>query len=124
MELYQRLEQIVVKLRPAFSREAPFEWFVLLLWGVLLTTQPPAVTSYLNALGLGEAYYHQALHWFASSALRIDDLCYRWGRWLSGHPKNRPLKEQRVYVGDGIKVSKEGRKMPGVGEYQKVWKSL
>ncbi len=62
MELYQRLEQILVKLRPAFSREAPFEWFVLLLWGVLLTTQPPAVTSYtLNGLKL--------------------DFCYRFGLW-------------------------------------------
>ncbi|MEM8804429.1 MAG: hypothetical protein AAGF01_00050 [Cyanobacteria bacterium P01_G01_bin.38] len=114
MELYERLEQIIVKLRPAFSREAPFEWFVILLWGVLLTTQPAAVTSYLNAVGLGESFYHRALHWFSSSAFRIDDLCYRWGRWLREHPQTRRLKGQRVYVGDGIKVSKEGRKMPGV----------
>ncbi|MEO1353164.1 MAG: transposase [Cyanobacteria bacterium J06635_15] len=114
MELYQRLEQIIVKLRPGFSREAPFEWFVILLWGVLLTTQPAAVTSYLNAVGLGESYYHQALHWFSSSAFSIDDLCYRWGSWLREHAQARRLKGQRVYVGDGIKVSKEGRKMPGV----------
>ena len=57
MELHQRLEQILGALRPAFSREATFRWFVLLVWGVLLNTQPPAVTSYLNALGLGEVYY-------------------------------------------------------------------
>ena len=114
MELYQRIEQIIVKLRPAFSRETPFEWFVLLLWGVLLTTQPPAVTSYLNALGLSEGYYHQALHWFHSSAFSIDDLCDRWGRWLRTHPNTHRLKGQPVYVGDGIKVGKEGRKMPGV----------
>ena len=38
----------------------------------------------------------------------------RWGRWLGEHPNTRRLKGQRVYVGDGIKVSKEGRKMPGV----------
>ena len=114
MELYQRLEQIIVKLRPTFSREVPFEWFVLLLWGVLLSNQPPAVTSYLNAVGLGEGYYHQALHWFSSSAFSIDDLCYRWGDWLREHSQVRRLKGQRVYVGDGIKVSKEGRKMPGV----------
>jgi hypothetical protein len=57
MELHQRLEQILVKLRPVFSREATFEWFLLLLlWGVLLNTQAPGVTSYLNALGLGEGY--------------------------------------------------------------------
>jgi hypothetical protein len=31
MELYERLEQILGELRPAFSREATFRWFVLLL---------------------------------------------------------------------------------------------
>ena len=114
MELYERLEQILVKLRPAFSREASFEWFVLLLWGVLLTPQPAGVTSYVNGVGLSEGYYHQALHWFHSSAFSINELCYRWGRWLRGHPYTYRLRGQLVYVGDGIKAAKEGRKMPGV----------
>ncbi len=114
MELYEHLEQIIVKLRPAFSREASFEWFVLLLWGLLLTTQPATVTSYVNGIGLSEGYYHQALHWFHSSAFSIDELCYRWGCWLRRHPHTHCLRGQLVYVGDGIKVSKEGRKMPGV----------
>jgi hypothetical protein len=69
MELYKRIEQILRQLRLAFGREATFNWFVLLLWGVLLNTQPAAVTSYLNAVGLSEGYYHQALHWFASGAM-------------------------------------------------------
>ncbi len=113
-ELYQRLEQIMVQFRPVFRREATFEWFVLLLWGILLSRQPPAVTSYLNALGLGERYYHQALHWFNSSAFSVDTLCDSWGEWLKKHVACHRLKGQRVYVGDGIKVGKEGRKMPGV----------
>jgi hypothetical protein len=114
MELYSRLEQVMLEMRPAFTRENTFEWFVLLLWGALLTTQPPAVTSYLNGLGLSERYYHQALHWFNSSAFRIEALCYQWSQWLEQHPKTHQLKGQRVYVGDGIKVAKEGLKMPGV----------
>ena len=97
-----------------FRREASFKWFVLLLWGILLSTQPPAVTSYLNALGLGEGYYHQALHWFNSSAFSVDALCDSWAEWLKKHSAAHRLKGQRVYVGDGIKVGKEGRKMPGV----------
>ena len=113
-KLYQRLEQIMVEFRPVFRREATFEWFVLLLWGILLNRQPPAVTSYLNALGLGEGYYHQALHWFKSSAFNVDSLCHCWGEWLKKHSAIHQLKGQRVYVGDGIKVGKEGRKMPGV----------
>jgi hypothetical protein len=114
MKLYERIEQIMQQLRPVFSREATFEWFCLLVWGVLLTTQAPAVTSYLNALGLSEAYYHQALHWFHSSAFRVDELCQTWGEWLSQHRQVERLEEQRVYVGNGIKVGKEGRRMPGV----------
>jgi len=114
MELHERIEQILVALRPAFRRSATFEWFVLLLWGTLLTTQAPAVTSYVNALGLEERYYQQALHWFHSPGFEIDGLCARWSAWLGQHPGCQRLQGHRVYVGDGIKVSKEGRKMPGV----------
>lgn len=114
MKLYQRIEQILRQFRPVFRREATFEWFVLLFWGVVLSTQPPAVTSYLNALGLGEGYYHQALHWFHSSAFCVDQLCQVWAKWLSEHPFVNRLQGERLYVGDGIKVGKEGRKMPGV----------
>ncbi len=114
MELYERIEQIVSQLRPAFSRAVPYEWFILLLWGVLLNGQPAAVTSYMNGLGLSEVYYGQALHWFHSRAFSINRLGQHWGAWLAAHPQTKRLNGQRVYVGDGIKVSKEGRKMPGV----------
>ena len=50
------------------------QWFVILLWGIVVSTQPPAITSYLNALGLGPEYYGQALHGFHSSGFRIDGL--------------------------------------------------
>jgi hypothetical protein len=114
MDLYERLEQIILELRPAFSREASFRWFVLLLWGTLLTTQPPAVTSYVNALGLSQAYYCQSLHWFHSTSFSINVLCSYWSHWLGQHPQTHRLRQQLVYIGDGIKVGKEGRKMPGV----------
>mgnify|MGYP001050638553 CR=1 FL=1 len=114
MELCQRWEQILCALRPAFRREKTFEWFVVLIWGLLLSTAPPAVTSYVNAVGLSEQYYAQALHWFHGTAFGVDELCVQWGRWLQGHPQCLRLRGQRVYIGDGIKVSKEGRRMPGV----------
>jgi hypothetical protein len=48
MALYHRVEQILAALRPVFRRQATFEWFVFLLWGVLLASQPPAITSYTS----------------------------------------------------------------------------
>ncbi|WP_017324075.1 hypothetical protein [Synechococcus sp. PCC 7336] len=85
MELYRRIEQILAELRSVFSRQATFEWFVLLMWGILLSSQAPAITSYLNMLGVGEKYYHQALHLFHSSAWSVEALCQKWGNWLLGH---------------------------------------
>jgi hypothetical protein len=114
MALYQRVEQILEALRPVFRRQAAFEWFVLFVWGVVLSQQPAAITSYLNAIGLGAGYYHQALHWFHSQAWRVADLCQCWGQWVARHPNVHRLQGQLVYVGDGIKVGKEGNKMPGV----------
>jgi len=84
------------------------------MWGVLLNSQPPAVTSYLNAIGLTEGYYHQALHWFNSKGFSAQKLSVQWSKWLSHHENAYRIRGQRVYVGDGIKVGKEGRKMPGV----------
>jgi len=89
-------------------------WFVLLMWGVLLCSMAPAVTSYLNAVGLSEYYYHQALHWFHSQAWSVVKLSQTWQQWLSKHPNLHRLKGKPVYVGDGIKINKEGRKMPAV----------
>ncbi|MCL2927323.1 MAG: hypothetical protein MGG37_04650 [Trichodesmium sp. MAG_R01] len=37
-----------------------------------------------------------------------------WHKWLITHPKVYRLRGQLVYLGDGIKVGKEGRKMPAV----------
>ena len=114
MDLYQRVEQILTALRPVFRRQATFQWFVLLLWGMLLADQAPAVTSYLNVLGLSESHYHRALHWFHSRAWQVGDLWQHWGEWLAAHRYTQRLQGQLVDVGDGIKVAKEGRKMPGV----------
>ncbi|ASC71903.1 hypothetical protein XM38_028570 [Halomicronema hongdechloris C2206] len=114
MELCQRWEQILCALRPVFKREKTFDWFVLLMWGVLLSTAPPAVTSYVNGLGLGERYYAQVLHWFHATAFSVEVLCAHWSNWLQAHPHCLRLRGQRVYIGDGIKVNKEGRRMPGV----------
>ena len=114
MQLCQRLEQILNNLRPAFSREATFQWFILLVWGVVLNSQPSAITSYVNAIGWTESYYNQALHWFDSKAFSVEGLTLQWSKWLSQHESLYRIKGKRVYVGDGIKVGKEGRKMPGV----------
>ncbi|WP_124144790.1 hypothetical protein [Okeania hirsuta] len=59
MHIIRRIEQILIDLRPVFSRDATYEWFVILIWGILLCSQHRAVTSDLNAVGLTQNYYTQ-----------------------------------------------------------------
>jgi hypothetical protein len=83
-----------------------------MVWGILLCNRSPAITSYLNAVGLSEYYYDHALHWFHAKSWSAKALSDRWHQWLSSHQNVKRLKGQPVYIGDGIKVPKEGRKMP------------
>ena len=80
----------------------------------MLFIKSKCTTAYLNAVGLTQHYYTQALHWFHSKAWSVPKLSLPWHEWLVTHPKVHRLKGQPVYVGDGIKVSKEGKKMPAV----------
>ena len=114
MHIQGRIEEILRNLRPVFSRHGTFEWFVIIIWGIMLCIQSPAITSYLNAVGLSQHYYNQALHWFHSRAWSVERLSVAWHEWLLAHKAVYRLKGKPVYVGDGIKVSKEGRKMPAV----------
>ena len=114
MHIIRRIEQILTNLRPVFSRHATYEWFVILIWGILLCSQHRAVTSYLNAVGVTQNYYTQALHMCHSKGISVQKSSIGWHKWLITHPKVYRLRGQPVYLGDGIKVGKEGRKMPAV----------
>ena len=52
--------------------------------------------------------------WFHSQSWSVVKLSETWGQWLGEHKNLHRLQGKLVYVGDGIKVSKEGRKMPAV----------
>ena len=112
MDLVERVEQILQELRPVFSRQAAFMWFVLVFWGIVLVDREPALTSYLNAIGLGEQYYHHVVQWFQASSWSASGLSQRWSQWLVGHGQAKRLQGRLVYIGDSIKVMKAGSKMP------------
>jgi hypothetical protein len=73
------------------------------------------VTSIVRALGLVPACYDRLLDFFHSPALDLDKLTRLWrGLVFRAHPGILRVRGKPVLVGDGIKVAKSGRKMPGV----------
>ena len=73
------------------------------------------VTSIVRALGLRPDCYDRLLDFFHRPSLNLDKLTRAWRTLVFRvHPGIHRVGGRPVLVGDGIKIAKSGRKMPGV----------
>ena len=69
---------IVIQLRPAFSRSSTFLWFIASLAAVCVRPDLRGVTSFVRALGLQRRCYERFLDFFHSSAVKLPALRASW----------------------------------------------
>ncbi len=106
---------LVCQLRPACARKRTFLWMAVCLAGMTVRTELLGVTSIVRALGLESACYDRLLDFFHSPALELNNLTRHWCALIFRlHPGIVCVNGRVVLVGDGLKVAKAGRKMPGV----------
>ena len=106
---------LVCELRSACARTRTFLWMATCLAGMTVRGDLMGVTSIVRALGLLPACYDRLLDFFHSPALDLDKLTRLWRSLVFRvHPGILRVGGKPVLVGDGIKVPKSGRKMPGV----------
>jgi hypothetical protein len=106
---------LVCELRPACARTRTFLWMSLCLAGFSTRKDLLGVTSIVRALGLEPACYDRLLDFFHSPALDLDKLTHAWCALLFRFdPGILRVNGKPLLVGDGIKIPKAGRKMPGV----------
>ena len=114
MRLWREWFGAVAYLRPACTRWRTYAWMVLVLAGLSIRSDLAGVTSFVRGLGLAPATYRRLLHVVHSPALRLDRLTALWTRWCRDAFPACTVRGARVCLADGIKVPKEGRKMPAV----------
>ena len=114
MKLWIKWWSIVNQLRPCFSRRKTFLWFSLVLIGFSTRNDLAGVTSIIRSLGLDEFYYDRLLDFFHSSSIKLDLLSQQWVKIILKMNLSHKINGRLIILGDGIKVSKEGRKMPAV----------
>ena len=113
--LWNRWWTLVCELRSACARTRTFLWMATCLAGMTVRGDLMGVTSIIRALGLLPACYDRLLDFFHSSALDLDKLTRLWCSLVfKANPGVLRVEGKPVLVGDGIKVPKSGRKMPGV----------
>lgn len=73
------------------------------------------ITSIVRAFGLEKSCYDRILDFFHGSGLKLEKLTPVWTRTvLKIFPKVLRVNGRLLLVGDGIKIPKEGKKMPAV----------
>jgi len=113
--LWKHWWKLVGELRSACARTRTFLWMAICLAGMTTRKDLMGVTSIVRALGLAPACYDRLLDFFHSPALDLSKLTRLWCQLVFRvHPGIVRVNGKPVLIGDGIKVAKAGRKMPGV----------
>ena len=102
-------------LRLAFSRLSTFLWFATIVAGMTVRVETLGVTSIVRALNLRPGLYDRLLAHFHSTGVKLDRLSALWSAAvLQLFPSPVRVNGRLVVVGDGVKIPKRGKKMPGV----------
>ena len=115
MYLWIEWWKVLWELRPACSRLRSFLWFATCVAGMTIRTDMLGVTSIVRALGLKEKCYDYLLDSFHSKAIKLEEMTKLWCkivlRLFTGVLR---VNGRIVLLGDGLKIPKEGKKMPAV----------
>ncbi len=114
MALWIEWFRCIHTLRSACSRHVTFIWMALVLTAMAIRPDRLGVTSFVRAAFLDSSCYHRLLHFFHSPALPLSSLLTVWIKLVMTLFDPVMAGSYVVFVADGLKVSKEGKKMPAV----------
>ena len=112
--MINEISRILVQFRSCFSRRPAFDWFVIAIFGFIVRLDHHGVSSFVRWLGIKPKLYTTLLSFFRTSSWQLKTIMHRWWQIvLTGCPLVK-IDGRLLLAGDGIKISKEAEKMPGV----------
>lgn len=116
MEMWNQWFVCVKELRSSCVRWQTYFWMVVFLMALTIRCGDLAgVTSAIRDIGLQPIFYDRLLDFFHSPAVCLSSLTQCWIKLvLKIFPTLLNINDRYVIVGDGIKIPKAGKKMPGV----------
>ncbi len=105
---------LLMGFRECFSRTAAFEWFVIVVAGFLFRLDHHGVSSIIRWLALDSDLYTALMSFFRASSWRMQRIMDRWSQIVLSEAPLIQIDGRCILIGDGIKISKEAEKMPGV----------
>jgi hypothetical protein len=108
------LDKTLIEFRTVFSYEAAFHWFVIIILGFIIRIDHVGATSFIRWLYLEPKHYDALLLSFRATSWKIEELLAKWTAMAVNLFPVIMFSGRMLLIGDGIKVSKEAQKMPGV----------
>lgn len=112
--MISEISRIMVNFRTCFSRTAAYHWFVMVIMGLIVRVDHHGVTSMIRWLAIKPSLYTSLLSFFRTSSWQVKKIQEKWWEIVMGHSTLLTIEDRYLLAGDGIKVSKEAEKMPGV----------
>lgn len=108
------IESVLLSFRNCFSRERSFKWFTVIVSALMIRSDHLGVTSIIRDLCLDHTCYEKMLHFFRSRAYNLQAIRKQWYEVVLSRAPLYRVNDRAVLIGDGVKQSKEARRMPGV----------
>lgn len=108
------IESVLCYFESCFSRKPAFRWFVVITVGLMLRSDKLGVTSVIRDLVLNPGCYDSMLYFFRAFSWTLENICRCWFSAVKKYALLHRKGNRHIFVGDGIKQSKEGHRMLGV----------
>lgn len=114
--MWKFVNDTIQEFRECFSRQAAFKWFVVAIIGLMVRTDHLGVTSIIRTLGINPRYYESFIHFFRAKSWKLEAIRNKWIGIVMKSGLVYSICCKPLLIGDGVKQSKEGRKMPCVSK--------
>jgi hypothetical protein len=112
--MLSEMSDILRAFSSCFHRAAAFHWFVVIIFGLIVRLDFHGVTSFIRWLEFQPNHYESLLKFFRASSWRLADICRCWLGVVRQSVPSVTIQDSVLLVGDGIKIVKEAKFMPGV----------
>ena len=112
--MIREISRILASFRPCFTREAAFNWFVIVVFGFIVRIDNCGVSLFVRWLGIKPSLYTSMLSFFRAESWQLEDILHRWWQIVLDCCPLLTIDGRLLLAGDGIKISKEAEKMPVV----------
>lgn len=112
--MLEYIEKNLNNFKSCFSRQSAFQWFVVIIVGLMIRSDKLGTTSIIRDLALNSRLYETMNHFFRASSWNLNSIKLKWFDVVNSAAPLYKEEGYTILIGDGVKQAKEGRHMPGV----------